>query len=477
MRPASLKSPKTLALVVFVGAAWLSVGALAFLLKGSERGSERGGPSRPYVASPLPVGGERAAADEEGSPDGALASAHASDHGGDRGDRGRTVVVGDGDGTLLVLGSDEAPDVLSGRELVVWSGRVIEARSGRAVSGANVALNHPAHVARAATDEDGRFELSWYEDLPAELVVKHPAYVDLRAPPAAIELIGERDELVLVRSGVIVGSLLPLPAGFDPARAEVHLWLADRRARTAKELSARFDAQGRFRLGDLDPGHYNLAAYVPGETIALKLGLLVKSGDVREVVLRPSRGAVLEGRVLERATDAPVAGAELTARFERIEVPRHAADAYRRTGSTDQDGRYRIEGLAPGRWRMVIGLPWGGRARGTFDVAESGARIEQDFHVPGPARVAGSVIADGAGVAGARVYGLLGRDLAGLRRLMRDGELEDAPAATTDAHGRFRIEGLPSEERLVLVAFPDRNAIPPGLLEVRPISPGEEISG
>jgi uncharacterized GH25 family protein len=166
---------------------------------------------------------------------------------------------------------------------------------------------------------------------------------------------------------------------------------------------------------------------------------------VRGVRLRLSRGASIDGVLLDGG-GAPVAAGRVTV----ASVGEHESEPPEtRYAATDARGRFRILGLEAGAW-MVLGAR---QLRGG-DEPELGSntasqRVElapqQAAAVElrlGPERtIAGTVVDEtGAGIAGAQVSAELADDALG-----KDGvaHLRGSAEATTDAQGRFALEGLP----------------------------------
>lgn len=120
-------------------------------------------------------------------------------------------------------------------------------------------------------------------------------------------------------------------------------------------------------------------------------GVVVEDGGAREgVEVRLSRGATLKGRVVEARGGAPVAGADVS-----------AESAPARTTS-DADGAFEFEGVAPGKARVTASSPDFASASETVDVGETGGSVELKMS-PGASVSAVVVTPGGEPVSGAEV--------------------------------------------------------------------------
>ncbi|HET8541625.1 MAG TPA: carboxypeptidase regulatory-like domain-containing protein [Anaeromyxobacter sp.] len=234
-------------------------------------------------------------------------------------------------------------------------------------------------------------------------------------------------------------------------------------------------ADGAFELRGLDPGRYRITARAEGRSPGRVRGV---NAGARDVLVELGDGARLRGCVRDASSGAPVAP------FTVLVLDRRAAlfrPVQQSRSFVDASGCYAIDDLARGPAAVVVSAP---------GYAPSG-EIAVDLD---PAREA---VADAAVERGGRLAGVV-LDLA-TRQPLRDarisveGALIDAAStfpvlaeATTDADGRFVLEGLPSRfsisaaaadhhARVVggLEAAPARDA-PAIEIALRPVAPGEE---
>jgi protocatechuate 3,4-dioxygenase beta subunit len=122
------------------------------------------------------------------------------------------------------------------------------------------------------------------------------------------------------------------------------------------------DANGKFRLEGLRPGHYAVFTFAAGQdnsTYSEPAPFDVSDSDVTgiEVKLRP--GAIISGvAVLENNSDPAVAAVLQTVQlYAYVEAKGLSAPSYGR-GQIGADGSFRFAGLAPGKARIgVQGFP------------------------------------------------------------------------------------------------------------------------
>jgi hypothetical protein len=113
--------------------------------------------------------------------------------------------------------------------------------------------------------------------------------------------------------------------------------------------AALTDEEGRYELA-LPNGSYVVTTYHPDYVATFRLTQVMDGPRVEDLVLSP--GAVIEGVVLARATNAPVAGAIVTFQDGRNGTTgggfRMNIGADGRMVRTGDDGRFRLEGVHPG---------------------------------------------------------------------------------------------------------------------------------
>jgi len=223
--------------------------------------------------------------------------------------------------------------------------------------------------------------------------------------PSALVLVGETRPGVRSGAGVPVGGSRSITGLRAPAR------------------ETRTDAEGRYSVTGLDPGVQPVTVRAAGFAIERAEEEIFEHGSsTRDLVLAP--GVDLVGRVV--TSDGRPARAEVSS---GIPVGWLAF-----LTTTDEDGRFRLEDLAPGEFE-VSAEGQAGRASATLRGAAGETVVWEPVLARGGALRGVLVDERGAGVAG---YFILVED--------ESPRTEDAcnslGGVKTDAEGRFLIEGL-----------------------------------
>jgi RNA polymerase sigma factor (sigma-70 family) len=273
--------------------------------------------------------------------------------------------VNSGDDPRLSIGRKHRPDHVptslwrgekkTGVDLVVLKndleirGRVANTE-GRAVAGATLqALADGAGVpgAQTVSQEDGQFVIDGLTAGPHTISAVHPDHSDGRRDAIAA---GSRGiEVQLERPGALAGVVLAdgaRPAseymlvgrpvlGSSPAEHEL------RRAWNSAPLHARVSqADGAFSFARVEPGTYDLTAYLPDKRSATLRAVRVAPGEPKRglrLVAGPS--ATIRGRAIDYQTGRPIPGARAEGR----------GTAYRQlTATADRNGVFTLEGLPVG---------------------------------------------------------------------------------------------------------------------------------
>ncbi len=273
-------------------------------------------------------------------------------------------------------------------------------------------------IATAGAAPDGSFRLEGLAPGTYALRVEAPGLHPLELPRVAVPRAGPlelRLEPLATISGEVQGA-----DGRPAAGAVVRAASPDHAA------EAIAGADGRFTLS-VPAGGYHLLAARGDEAAALPVPLaLAPGGATGGLALRLAPAAAVEGAVI-RADGAAVPGAA-------VAVRRHGAGAVLARATAEADGRFRLAGLAPGAWDVLVAAP-----------GRSPARVEGVTLAPGqrfPLRVA--LAAPGA------IEGLVtdprGRPLANARvRVVSRGDgLAGVVAleASTDFEGRYRLAAV-----------------------------------
>ncbi len=408
-----LASARTTTVAAAAGAGWFA-GKGAIAAAGGRRGGGGGGAGgRPPPARPRrggAAGGARGIVSEGPG----LAPARSRPEG-----TGDATAAGEGEGASARSGSTIHGSVHDSRGRPVALAR-IELRRGW--SGGDE--DPPA--ASGPSDERGAFSLAvppessvWRVRAVAKGLTSEEAFA---SPGGAVAL-------VLWGGGSVVGRVLDAEDGAPIAGASLLARPPDEfdEGGPRWKVVARSDASGAYRLDGVPLGRVALVAVPPAHALLVVQADVVKGREeVRDLYVR--RGARVTGRVLVAGRPFP------GARVETWSRPSAGPAA-----TTDAEGRYRLEGLAPGPWSLrvrVPGIEW--VAAGTeVHVPAGTADVTADLAVPGVSVLSGRVTLDGAPVPGALVGTL-------------EGEIERS-GVRTDGEGRFevRFPDLTSEARIL----------------------------
>jgi len=191
---------------------------------------------------------------------------------------------------------------------------------------------------------------------------------------------------------------------------------------TARIRQTVSDETGFFRAEDVIPGTIELQAMATGFQDTEIKNLEVRAGQELkgvEVVLAP--GAVIEGRVLS-PSGQPVIGAE-------VSVAESNQSFSLRRATSDGDGHYRMEGVAPGT--RTIQAEHKGYRRSVRELEVRAGENSLDLRLEGGVEVSGRVLEEG------------GTPLASARVQLREGWSSwNQPSATSGADGSFTLTGV-----------------------------------
>ncbi len=235
---------------------------------------------------------------------------------------------------------------------------------GRPVGDAEVALERSAttmlFTSKTRSDASGRFEIS---DLAGEgevyLQARGDGYVPLA--PVKVEMPPEDEvdvpmtrERVLEGEVVVSGTRRPV-AGAELSitkQREVSVGGSMQMSMAVSLGGTRSDAQGAFRIPGLAPGGYSLTAEAAGYRTAELAVTVPETGDPSHLVVEMERGHTVDGIVIT-ADGQPAAGAEVRAHSAVREGFEHLVGGAPST-QTGADGRFRLEGLAPGSYTLLV---------------------------------------------------------------------------------------------------------------------------
>ena len=228
------------------------------------------------------------------------------------------------------------------------------------------------------------------------------------------------------------------------------------------------DANGRFRLENIQPGHYAAFMLATGEATTSysdQTPFDVSDGDVLGVEIKVHRGATISGvAVIENNFDPAVAPLLQTISLFAFSITKGGAPSFSRS-QIGGDGRFSFSGLAPGKVQInMVGFPTPPKGltlvRTEVDGIEQREGIEVNAGTKitgvrlvfayGAGSIRGEVRAEGGGIlpAGLRLQVIIRSTTGGARQF----------TGAVDARGHFVVENLPpgAYEMSVITFGPDR---------------------
>jgi uncharacterized protein (DUF2141 family) len=160
----------------------------------------------------------------------------------------------------------------------------------------------------------------------------------------------------------IQGKVLQEPDGQPIRKANVQL--SGRTGPTAAQYSAITDAQGQFRIDDVQPGQYVVVVEHPGfvqsVTGSRRTTISVQPGSGKnDLILHMQAAAVIAGKIVDLDGD-PMRDVSVTAaRTGSMGAGRMSQDFG--NGATNDLGEFRISDLRAGRYKITASPPQGSR--------------------------------------------------------------------------------------------------------------------
>jgi protocatechuate 3,4-dioxygenase beta subunit len=229
------------------------------------------------------------------------------------------------------------------------SGRVVMAREGQPVAGAEV-VAAPAesgprlYYGPIITDEGGTFRLDGLPPGRYALAARKGGLVGKAGGPIVLVSAGGADNLVIaVSMGAVVTGTVKSRAGLSIAGAQVYLQSQDSPLRYLAHGPASSDERGRYRIEGVEAGDYLLRADADGHP-SEEADATISGPLTHDFVL--SDGELVSAVVLD-ASDRPVPGASIQATTQPAEAMAMGRNSVG-GGVTDSEGRFTFKGLEAG---------------------------------------------------------------------------------------------------------------------------------
>ena len=229
------------------------------------------------------------------------------------------------------------------------------------------------------------------------------------------------------------------------------------------------DANGKFRLENIQPGHYAAYMFATGEATTSysdQTPFDVSDSDVSGVDIKVHRGATISGvAIVENNFDPAVTALLQTVSIFAFSSMKGGAPSYSRS-QINVDGRFSFSGLAPGKVQInMVGFPTPPKGLTLVRTEIDGIEQREGIEVNAGAKINGVrlVFAYGAGSVRGEVRAEDGTLPAGLTlqvvlRSTAGGTRQFS--GVVDARGHFVVENIPpgTYEMSVVTVGPDRTA-------------------
>jgi len=226
------------------------------------------------------------------------------------------------------------------------------------------------------------------------------------------------------------------------------------------------DANGKFRLENVQPGHYAAYMFATGEATTSysdQTPFDVSDGDVSGVEIKVHRGATISGvAVVENNFDPAVASLVQTVSLFAVSNTKGGTPSLSRS-QINSDGRFSFSGLAPGKVHItVVGFPIPPKGLTLLRTEVDGIEQREGIEVNAGAKITGVrlVFGYGGGSIRGEVKAEDGILPAGLPLVVIISSASGGArhSGTVDARGHFVVENIPpgAYEMSVMTFGPDR---------------------
>lgn len=278
-------------------------------------------------------------------------------------------------------------------------------------------------------------------------------------------------EVVVSGPGRIAGRAVDVKTGgpigafsvrFEPERSGGGLFRVVNRlvGRQVTGIGEKHDVRsedGAFLLEDVPPGTWSVVVEAKGYQPARAGNIIVEEGaTAKDVEVKVSLGGHLSGRVLDALTGQPVPGATVAAGGSGpVGGPLAALSAETgETLTTDANGSFVLDGIAPGKLPITVTHPDYAEARQAVEVQEGYSTAE--IRMTTGAAIGGLVVTDGGQAASGADVVLQTAGETGFGRFLAAA----GSSAVTDASGRFRFEHLSAGRYSLVASLRSRTSAP-----------------
>lgn len=216
---------------------------------------------------------------------------------------------------------------------------------------------------------------------------------------------------------------------------------------------------GSFVLEDVTAGTWSVVVEAKGYQSARAGGVVVEDGGTKSgVEVKASPGVVLKGHVTDATSSRAVPNASIT-----VQAAGGAAGPMMMLGgalgendvTTDADGRFQIEDLAPGKQTINVKHPDYSDLSETVDVKDNTGTVE--LHVTAGGAVGGVVVSESHQPLSGVDVSLAAAGDAGFSRMMGLG---GGQATVTDSAGHFRFDHLTAGRYSVTASVRNKASTP-----------------
>ncbi|NMO15301.1 carboxypeptidase regulatory-like domain-containing protein [Pyxidicoccus fallax] len=364
-----------------------------------------------------------------------------------------------------VAEGDASPEVVLELGSALHVDGLVTDESGRPVAGATVKMHtNEKYITtlKTVSGEDGRFRVGPAEPMTWDFTVGAPGHIYLEfIEPQEVTSGMAPVRLVLTRAASVSGRITdaeghPL-AGLPLQSVRPVEPTEDAPGKEEPQDRTWTDEEGRFSIDVSEPGDYRIDVR---DTPFIDASFPVRA-PAKDVHLTLKRGASVAGTVVE-SNGLPLRGCFV----ELLVLHEDDTASLKRAGSTDEQGRFLIQGVEPGRYRLMATQEVPGVTRQTWREVElkEGPRAQVELRLAPERTLSGTVV----DVAGKPVEGAYVRARAleaseegpSWRRGRRGNRYHGPEGYETGPDGRFTLRGL-TEAEYVLSAWLNHHVFAP----------------